>query len=66
MELFCENTQSRQLRCDWVLDTPLEGFVQDAPREELDIAPVVECLTATAWQNYHRQISSKQYHEHIA
>ena len=54
MELFCENTQSRQLRCDWVLDTPLEDFVQDDPREELDTAPVVECLTATAWQNYHQ------------
>ena len=39
---------------DWVLDTPLEGFVQDAPREELHTVPVVECLTATAWQNYHQ------------
>ena len=39
---------------DWVLDTPLEGFVQDAPREELDTVLVVECLTATAWQNYHQ------------
>ena len=37
---------------DWVLNTPLEGFVQYAPREELAIAPVVECLTTTAWQNY--------------
>ena len=37
-----------------VLDTPLEGFLQDVPREELDTAPVVECLTATAWQNYHQ------------
>ena len=35
---------------DWVLDTPFEGFAQDAPREELDAAPVVECLTATAWK----------------
>ena len=37
---------------EWVLDTPLEGFVQDAPQVELDTSPVVECLTATAWQNY--------------
>ena len=34
---------------DWVLDTPLEGFVQDAPQKELDTAPVVECFTANAW-----------------
>ena len=27
---------------NWVLNTPLEGFVQDAPRKELAIAPVVE------------------------
>ena len=39
---------------DWVLDTPLKGFVQDTPREELDTAPVVECLTATSCQNYHQ------------
>ena len=39
---------------EWVLRTPLEGFVQDAPREELVIAPVVEFLTTTGWQNYHR------------
>ena len=39
---------------DWVLITPLEGFVQDAPRKELAIAPVVECLTATGWQTYHQ------------
>ena len=39
---------------DWVLDTHLEGFVKDAPWEELDTAPVVECLTATAWQNFHQ------------
>ena len=32
---------------DCVLNTSLEGFVQNAPREELAIAPVVECL-ATA------------------
>ena len=38
---------------DWVLNTPLEGFVQDVQREELATAPVVECLTATASQNYH-------------
>ena len=39
---------------DWVLDTPLEDFVQVAPREELDTASVAECLRATAWQNYHQ------------
>ena len=39
---------------DWVLNTPLEGFVQDGPQEELAIAPVDECLTTTAWQNYHQ------------
>ena len=39
---------------DSVLDKPLEGFVQDTPREELHTAPVVESLTATAWQNYHQ------------
>ena len=33
---------------DWVLNTPLEGFVHDAPREELAIAPVLESLTTTA------------------
>ena len=33
---------------DWVLNTPLEGFVQDAPREELAIAPVLESLTTIA------------------
>ena len=27
----------------WVLSTPLEGLVQNAPRKELEIAPVVEC-----------------------
>ena len=32
-----------------VLNTPVEGYVQDAPRQELSIAPVVEFLTATAW-----------------
>ena len=32
---------------DWVLNTPLEGFVQNALREELAIAPVVEILTTT-------------------
>ena len=39
---------------DLILNTPLEGFVQDAPQEELATTPVVECLTATAWQNYHQ------------
>ena len=38
---------------DWVLKTPLEGFEQDATREEVAIAPVVEFLTTTAWQKYH-------------
>ena len=37
---------------DWVLNAPLKGFVQEAPREEIATAPLVECLTATAWQNY--------------
>ena len=32
---------------DWVLNAPLEGFIQDASREKLAIAPVVECLTTT-------------------
>ena len=39
---------------EWVPNTPLEEFVQDALREELAIAPVVECLTLSAWQNYHQ------------
>ena len=39
---------------DWVLDTPLEGFMQDAPGEELKAAPAVKCLTAVAWQKYHQ------------
>ena len=39
---------------DWVLNTPLEGFVQDTPRKELVIAPVVECLTTTICENYHQ------------
>ena len=39
---------------DWVLNTPLEGFVQDAPREQLAIAPVVESLTTTSWQKHHQ------------
>ena len=36
---------------DCVLNTPLEGFGQDAPLEEPAITPVVECLTTTTWQN---------------
>ena len=51
---------------DWVLNTPLKSFVQDAPRIELATAPVVECLTTTGWQNYHQQVSSKQHHGHFA
>ena len=39
---------------DWVLNTSLKGFVQDAPRKEPASAPVAECLTETAWQNYHQ------------
>ena len=41
---------------DWVLNTPLEGFVQDAPREKLGTAPLATFapLTVTAWQNYHQ------------
>ena len=27
---------------DWVLNTPLEGLLQDARREEVVIAPVIE------------------------
>ena len=50
---------------DWVSNTPLEDFVQNAPRKELAIAPVKKCLTATAWQNYHKKISRKQYHGHF-
>ena len=38
---------------DWVLNTPLEGFVQDAPRKELAITPVLESLITTTWQKYH-------------
>ena len=30
---------------EWALNTPLQGFVQDAAPEELAIAPVVECFT---------------------
>ena len=51
---------------DWVLNTPLKSFVQDAPRIELATAPVVECLTTTGWQNYYQQVSSKQHHGHFA
>ena len=32
---------------DWILNTPLEGFVQDAPQEELAIAHVAGNLTTT-------------------
>ena len=38
---------------DKVLNTPLEDTVQDAPLEELAIAPVVESLITTPWQKYH-------------
>ena len=37
----------------WVLNTPFKGFVQDAPREELAIGPVIECQTTTAWERYY-------------
>ena len=43
---------------DWVLDTSLDGFVQDAPQEELDTAPVVESLTGTAWFTIKLAVSS--------
>ena len=33
--------------CDWVLNTPLEDFLQDAPREKLATTTGVECLTTT-------------------
>ena len=39
---------------DWILNTPLKGFVQDAAQEELAIASVVECLTSSVRQNYHQ------------
>ena len=39
---------------DRILNKLLDGFVQDAPREELAIAPVTECSTTTGWQNYHQ------------
>ena len=51
---------------DWVLNTLLGGFAQDAPRKGLAIAPVVECLTTTGWQNYHQKIISNQQHWHFA
>ena len=31
-----------------------EGILEDAPREELAIGPVVECLATTAWQKNHQ------------
>ena len=36
---------------DWVLNTPLEGFAQDAPTETTHCS---RSLTGTAWQNYHQ------------
>ena len=39
---------------NWVLNTPLEGFVPDATRQDLAIAPVVECLTKTFGQKCHQ------------
>ena len=36
-----------------VLNTPLEVFLQDAPRKQLAIAAVEKCLTTTAWQSYY-------------
>ena len=32
---------------DWVPNTPLERFVQNAPRKELAIAPVKKCFAFT-------------------
>ena len=62
MELFCEYylkpltifAKASFWIYDCVLNTPLEGFVQDVPREQLSIAPVVDCLRTTAWQIYHQ------------
>ena len=42
---------------EWTLNAPLKGFVQDAPREELATAPVVECLTATLGKTITRPIN---------
>ena len=33
---------------DWVFNTPLDGFVEDAPQEELAISPVAECLAVSS------------------
>ena len=51
----CKNTltffaKAPSLMYDKVLNMPLEGFVYDAPRKELVIAPVEKYLTSTAWQ----------------
>ena len=35
---------------DWVPNTALERFVQNAPWKELDIAPAKKCFDS---QNYH-------------
>ena len=32
---------------NWIRNTPLEGFIQDAPREELAIAPIAESFTTS-------------------
>ena len=40
---------------DWVLNTPLEGLIQNASRKELTIAPVVfnnNCLAKASLINY--------------
>ena len=34
--------------CEWVLNTSLEDFVQDAPRKKPAIAHAVQCLITTA------------------
>ena len=39
--------------CEWVLNTSLEGFVQDAPRKKPAIAHAVQCLITTAWEKSH-------------
>ena len=40
------SAKGRSWMYDWVLNTPLEGFVQDVTRKELAIGPVVEgCIT---------------------
>ena len=32
-----------------ILNTPLEGFVEHAPKKKLTIVPAAKCLTTTVW-----------------